>query len=123
IVTTPEMVKIIAYKPEGISSGVQTLRQLLPADIEKDTVVTNVEWSAPASIIDDKPEYEYRGLMIDVARHFFTVDEVKRQIDLASAYKINKVHLHLTNDQGWRIEIKKWPDLTTIGGSLTHIHN
>ncbi|WP_411170063.1 family 20 glycosylhydrolase [Clostridium sp. MB05] len=117
IVTTPEMVKIIAYKPEGISRGVQTLRQLFPPEIDKGTKVTNVEWSVPVSIIDDKPEYEHRGLMIDVARHFFTVDEIKRQIDLAAQYKINRVHLHLTDDQGWRIEIKKWPDLTTIGGS------
>ncbi|MGG7179382.1 beta-N-acetylhexosaminidase [Clostridium paraputrificum] len=117
IVTTPEKVSIIANKPEGLSRGVQTLRQLLPPDIEKSTVVTNVEWSIPASTVDDKPEYSYRGLMIDVARHFFTVDEVKRQIDLAAQYKINRVHLHLSDDQGWRLEIKKWPDLTTIGGS------
>ncbi|MEW8995051.1 family 20 glycosylhydrolase [Clostridium sp.] len=117
IITTPENVKIIAYKPEGVSRGVQTLRQLLPADIEKDTLVTDVEWSIPVSTINDKPEYSHRGLMIDVARHFFTVDEIKRQIDLAAQYKVNKIHLHLTNDQGWRIEIKKWPDLTTIGGS------
>lgn len=117
IITTPENVKIIAYRPEGISRGVQTLRQLLPADIEKDTVVSDVEWSIPVSTINDKPEYGYRGLMIDVARHFFTVDEVKRQIDHAAQYKINKVHLHLSDDQGWRLEIKKWPDLTNIGGS------
>lgn len=117
MITTPENVKIIAYTPEGISRGVQTLRQLLPADIEKDTVVTDVEWSIPVSTIDDKPEYAYRGLMLDVARHFFTVDEVKRQIDHAAQYKINRVHLHLSDDQGWRLEIKKWPDLTAIGGS------
>ncbi|KMT21917.1 family 20 glycosylhydrolase [Clostridium cylindrosporum] len=117
VITTPEKVEIIAYKPEGLSRGVQTLRQLLPPDIEKSAVVTNVEWSIPVSTIDDKPEYGYRGLMIDVARHFFTVDEIKRQIDHAAQYKINKVHLHLSDDQGWRLEIKKWPDLTTIGGS------
>ncbi|MDR3597396.1 family 20 glycosylhydrolase [Clostridium sp.] len=117
MIITLENVKIIAYKPEGISRGAQTLRQLLPADIEKDTVVTDVEWSIPVSTIDDKPEYAYRGLMIDVARHFFSIDEVKRQIDHAAQYKINRVHLHLSDDQGWRLEIKKWPDLTTIGGS------
>lgn len=117
MITTPENVEIIAYKPEGISRGVQTLRQLLPEDIEKDTVVTGVEWSIPISTIDDKPEYSYRGLMLDVARHFFSVDEVKRQIDHAAQYKINKVHLHLSDDQGWRLEIKKWTDLTKIGGS------
>lgn len=117
IVTTPNSVKITAYKPEGISRGVQTLRQLLPPEIEKNTVVSNVEWSIPSSTIYDKPEYAYRGLMIDVARHFFTVDEIKRQINLAAQYKINKVHLHLSDDQGWRLEIKKYPDLTLIGGS------
>lgn len=117
MITTPESVKIIAYKPEGISRGVQTLRQLFPAAIEKNTVVTDVEWIIPVSTIEDKPEYAYRGLMLDVARHFFTVDEVKRQIDHAAQYKINRVHLHLSDDQGWRLEIKKWPDLTTIGGS------
>ena len=117
IITNPEKVEIIAYKPEGISRAVQTLRQLLPADIEKASLVSDVEWSIPVSIIDDKPEYDYRGLMIDVARHFFTVDEIKRQIDNAAQYKINKVHLHLSDDQGWRLEIKKWPELTNIGGS------
>lgn len=115
--TTPEITEIIAYKPEGISRGIQTLRQMLPSDIDKKTVVTGIQWSIPASIINDKPEYSYRGLMIDVARHFFTVDEIKRQIDLAAQYKINKVHLHLSDDQGWRLEIKKYPDLTLIGGS------
>ncbi|GAA0125677.1 beta-N-acetylhexosaminidase [Clostridium sp. CTA-19] len=117
VITTHENVKIIGYKPEGIFRGVQTLRQLLPSDIEKNTVTADVKWTIPVSTIKDKPEYEYRGVMIDVARHFFTVDEIKRQIDLAAQYKINKVHLHLSDDQGWRLEIKKWPDLTNIGGS------
>lgn len=117
MMVTPDSVKITAYKPEGLSRGVQTLRQLLPPSIDKDTLVTDVEWSIPASQIDDKPEYDYRGLMLDVARHFYTVDEVKRQIDYAAQYKINKVHMHLSDDQGWRLEIKKWPELTNIGGS------
>ena len=115
--TTSKAIKITAYKPEGISRGVQTLRQLLPPEIDSNTIVDNMEWTVPASVIKDKPEYSYRGLMIDVARHFFTVDEIKRQIDLAAQYKINKVHLHLSDDQGWRLEIKKYPDLTLIGGS------
>lgn len=117
IITDNQGIKIISFKPEGISRGVQTLRQLLPSDIEKATVVSNIKWTVPISTIDDKPEYSYRGLMIDVARHFFTEDEVKRQIDLAAQYKINRVHLHLSDDQGWRLEIKKYPDLTLIGGS------
>lgn len=117
IIATGENVKVVAYKPEGISRGIQTLRQLLPPEIEKNTLVTGIEWSIPNSEINDKPQYSYRGLMIDVARHFFSVDEIKRQIDLAATYKINKVHLHLSDDQGWRLEIKKWPDLALIGGS------
>lgn len=115
--TTKDNIQITAFKPEGISRGVQTLRQLLPSDIEKSTVVQGVKWAVPVSKIMDKPELNYRGLMIDVARHFYTVDEVKRQIDLAALYKINKVHLHLSDDQGWRLEIKKYPELTQIGGS------
>lgn len=115
--TTNKGIEIVAYKPEGIARGVQTLRQLFPYKIESNTIIKNIEWSIPASIINDKPQYEYRGLMIDVARHFFTVDEIKRQIDLAAQYKINRVHLHLSDDQGWRLEIKQYPDLTLIGGS------
>lgn len=117
MIITPDLVKVIAYKPEGLSRGVQTLRQILPPDIEKASKVEGVEWSISSATIEDKPEYRYRGLMIDVARHFFQVDEIKRQIDLAAQYKINRVHLHLSDDQGWRLEIKKYPDLTLIGGS------
>ncbi|MGG7176802.1 beta-N-acetylhexosaminidase [Clostridium paraputrificum] len=117
IVTTEEGVKLVGNKAEGLFRAVQTLRQLLPSSIEKRTLVTDVEWKIPFSTIKDSPEYGYRGLMIDVARHFFTVDEIKRQIDFASQYKINKIHMHLSNDQGWRLEIKKWPNLTIKGGS------
>ena len=117
LLTTPKIIKITAYKPEGISRAIQTLRQMFPKEIYSDNVVNNIEWSVPASIINDKPAYSYRGLMIDVARHFFNVDEIKRQIDLAAEYKINRVHLHLSDDQGWRLEIKKYPELTLIGGS------
>nr|BAI63641.1 hexosaminidase Hex1t [Paenibacillus sp. TS12] len=115
LITTSNQVTLTANKPEGVFRGNQTLLQLLPAGIEKNTVVSGVQWVIPHSNISDKPEYEYRGLMLDVARHFFTVDEVKRQIDLASQYKINKFHMHLSDDQGWRIEIKSWPDLIEIG--------
>lgn len=114
---TKDGVKITAYKPEGLFRGIQTIIQLLPAEIEKLTLVNNVEWSLPTSSIYDKPEYSYRGLMIDVARHFFTEEEIKKQIDYAAQYKINRIHLHLSDDQGWRIEIKAYPDLTLIGGS------
>ncbi len=117
ITTNNDGVKIVANKPEGIFRGIQTLRQLLPPEIDSNKLVSNVQWIIKNSTIYDKPVYSYRGLMIDVARHFFTEEEIKKQIDLAAQYKINRVHLHLTDDQGWRIEIKKYPDLTIIGGS------
>ncbi|NOV02804.1 family 20 glycosylhydrolase, partial [Paenibacillus planticolens] len=113
--TTSDQVKLTANKPEGVFRGIQTLLQLLPADIEKNKVVSGVQWVIPNSTISDKPSYEYRGLMLDVARHFFPVDQVKRQIDLASQYKINKLHMHLSDDQGWRIEIKSRPELVEYG--------
>lgn len=109
-------IKIIANKPEGLFRGIQSLRQMFPIGIEKNELVKEVEWKVKSALIEDKPEYEYRGFMIDVARHFFSVDEIKRQIDFAAQYKINKLHLHLSDDQGWRLEIKKWPELTNIGG-------
>ncbi len=116
--SSKDNIKIIGYKPDGIFKGIQTLRQLFPSEIEKPCVVKDIEWTIPAVNIKDKPNYEHRGIMIDVVRHFFTVDEVKRQIDMAAAYKINRVHLHLSDDQGWRLEIKKWPELALKGGQL-----
>ena len=110
-------IKATAYTPEGLFRAVQTLIQMMPAEIEERKLVSDVEWNIPSAVINDKPERSYRGLMIDVARHFFDVDTIKKQIDYASQYKINKLHLHLSDDQGWRLEIKKYPDLTLIGGS------
>lgn len=109
-------VLIKANSPAGLFYGTQTLRQLLPSAIEKNSKQDNT-WSVAAGTIKDKPEYAYRGSMLDVARHFFEVDEVKKYIDYISYYKMNLLHLHLTDDQGWRIEIKSWPNLTAQGGS------
>jgi hexosaminidase len=117
---TATNVTLSGYKPEGLFRGIQTLRQLFPADIEKSTVVTGVPWVIPCSSIRDYPAYGWRGYMLDVARHFFTVADVKRQIDLMAEYKINQFHLHLTDDQGWRIEIKSWPNLAIIGGNTDY---
>lgn len=117
LISNNQNIKITAYTPEGIYRGIQTLLQMMPSDIAKNSLANGVEWSVPAAEINDKPQYSYRGFMIDVARHFFSVDEIKRQIDHASQYKINRLHLHLSDDQGWRLEIKKYPDLTLIGGS------
>lgn len=110
-----ERVTITASAPVGIFWGVQTLRQLLPEEVEKDTPST-IDWDIATGTIQDHPQYGWRGSMLDVARHFFTVDDVKRYIDLISMYKMNILHLHLSDDQGWRIEIKSWPNLTSIGG-------
>lgn len=107
---------LLANAPAGLVHGIQTIRQLLPEDIEA-TSPQNNSWEIAAGIIIDYPQYAWRGAMLDVARHFFSVEDVKRYIDLISYYKLNVLHLHLSDDQGWRIEIKSWPDLTTIGGS------
>ncbi len=108
---------IKATHPSGLYRGLETLKQLLPEEIErKNTIGDSVHWAVPGVTILDYPEYEYRGAMLDVARHFFSVEEVKRYIDLIAQYKLNTLHLHLTDDQGWRIEIKSWPKLTEIGG-------
>lgn len=100
----------------GIFRGVQTLRQLLPPAIESDMKIDGT-WTIPAVTIVDRPRFSWRGSMLDVARHFFTVDEVKQFIDLLALYKLNVLHLHLADDQGWRIEIKSRPRLASMGGA------
>ena len=110
------LVTLKANQPAGLFRGVQTIRQLLPATIENKTV-QEVAWTLPTGTIRDYPEYEYRGTMLDVARHFLGIDDVKHYLDLMAFYKLNVMHLHLSDDQGWRIEIKSWPKLTEIGGS------
>jgi hexosaminidase len=105
-----------ANQPAGIFYGIQTIRQLLPAAIEKKEVQKG-PWLIAAGTIKDYPEYAMRGSMLDVARHFFGVEDVKRYIDFLAYYKMNTLHMHLSDDQGWRIEIKKWPKLTEVGGS------
>ena len=109
-------ISLQAYQPAGLFRGIQTIRQLLPAKIESKEKQEG-PWLIASGVIEDYPQYGYRGAMLDVARHFFDVDEVKQYIDYLAAYKMNVLHLHLTDDQGWRIEIKTWPRLTEIGGS------
>ena len=112
---TPDTVRLTAHQPAGLFYGGQTLRQLLPPAIESATPQPG-PWPLPAGMIRDTPRFVWRGLMLDVARHFFGVAGVKRVIDLAAAYKLNRLHLHLADDQGWRIEIKSWPELARVGG-------
>ena len=116
LVISKDFVNLTANKPAGLFNGIQTIRQLFPSGIEN-AMKQQGPWEIPAGTIRDYPEYSYRGVMLDVARHFFQVEDVKRYIDLMAAYKMNVMHLHLSDDQGWRIEIKKWPKLTEIGGS------
>ena len=111
----PDGVTLTAHQPAGLFYGVQTLRQLLPPSIESATAQPG-PWALPTGTIRDRPRFAWRGVMLDVARHFFAPADVKRVIDLAAAYKLNRLHLHLSDDQGWRIEIKSWPELTRIGG-------
>ncbi|MEO8720942.1 MAG: family 20 glycosylhydrolase [Ginsengibacter sp.] len=114
IVTTRD-VTISANKPAGLFYGMQTLIQLLPKEIEGNQVVKNVKWNVPVCNIKDYPRFGWRGLMFDVSRHFFTKAEVKDFIDQMVKYKYNLLHLHLTDDEGWRIEIKGLPRLTEVG--------
>ncbi|MER7013772.1 beta-N-acetylhexosaminidase [Saccharopolyspora sp. NPDC000359] len=113
---TGETVDLRAGSAEGLFNGVQTLRQLLPAAIESHTEQPG-PWPVPGGEVVDQPRFEHRAAMLDVARHFFDVDQVKRYIDQIARYKINRLHLHLSDDQGWRIEIDSWPKLTEYGGS------
>lgn len=114
---TDSAITIRASTAEGLFHGVQTLRQSLPAAIERRTLQAG-PWTVPGGVISDRPRFQYRGAMLDVARHFMDVATVMRYIDDLALYKINTLHLHLTDDQGWRIEIDSWPRLATYGGSI-----
>lgn len=112
----PSGVTLTARAPAGLFHAVQTLRQLLPAAVEKDSVQPG-PWLIAGGTIKDTPRYGWRGAMLDVSRYFFGVDQVKRHIDQLALYKFNKLHLHLSDDQGWRIAIDSWPRLAPYGGS------
>ncbi len=116
LTSNAQAVTITAAAPGGLFHGVQTLRQLLPAAVELSTAQPG-PWEVAGGTIEDSPRYAYRGAMLDVSRHFFSVDQVKRYIDELALYKINELHLHLSDDQGWRIAIDSWPNLATYGGS------
>ena len=113
---TDSGVVIRANQPAGLFAGVQTLRQMLPARVEADTVQSG-PWTVPGGDILDYPRLSYRGAMLDVSRHFFTVAQVEQYIDQLALYKINYLHLHLSDDEGWRIAINGWPDLTSVGAA------
>ncbi len=104
-----------AYKHHGIFNGIQSVLQLLPPEIKSKTVQADATWSINCIEVTDKPQFAWRGLMLDVSRHFFTKQEVKKFIDQMAEYKYNVFHWHLTDDQGWRLEVKSLPRLTAIG--------
>jgi hexosaminidase len=108
-------ITIKAKEGAGLLYGVQTLLQLFPPDIESKTMIRAYNWQVPGVSIRDYPRFGWRGLMLDVARHFFTKQQVKDFIDNMIKYKYNLLHLHLTDDQGWRLEIKSLPKLTEVG--------
>ncbi len=112
---TPEKVTIRANSAAGLFYGVQTLLQLLPAPIESKAAVKDVKWEIPAVAVTDYPRFAWRGIMLDVSRHFFPKEYVKAYIDQIARYKYNRFHWHLTDDQGWRIQIKSMPRLTEVG--------
>jgi hexosaminidase len=115
LMINPKNITISANQPAGLFYGVQTLVQLFPKEIESAVAVKNIKWEAPCVDITDYPRFGWRGLMFDVARHFFTKEDVEKYIDQMVRCKFNLLHLHLTDDEGWRIEIKGLPRLTEVG--------
>lgn len=116
---TSNAVQIAAKTTQGLFYGMQSFMQLLPAEIESAEKVEGIDWRAQAVRIKDEPRFGYRGMMLDPCRHFTSVEHIKKYIDVLSLFKINRMHWHLTDDQGWRIEIKKYPKLTEIGAKRT----
>jgi hexosaminidase len=112
---TQSGIQINANKPAGIYYGIQTLLQLLPKEIEGKEKAADITWAVPFVEVTDYPRFGWRGMMFDVSRHFFTKEEVYRFIDNMGRYKLNLLHFHLTDDEGWRIEIKAYPKLTSVG--------
>ena len=118
LVISTDSIRLTAASPAGLFHGVQTLRQLFPAAIEAEQSTRRMAsaWTVPPGRILDQPRFAWRGAMLDVARHFFTVNEVQQYIDILALYKLNMLHLHLSDDQGWRIQVDSWPKLTAVGG-------
>lgn len=110
-----QKISITANGNAGFLYGLESIRQLLPEAIESSEIISNTKWIIPCIIIKDKPRFQYRGLMLDISRHFFRKEYIKEVIDGLAMHKMNVLHLHLVDDQGWRIEIKKYPKLTDVG--------
>ncbi|MBQ7741624.1 MAG: family 20 glycosylhydrolase [Bacteroidaceae bacterium] len=131
LTVSPKQVVAEASTDQGLFYAMQTFLQMLPPEVEiacskahtqssmvnRQSSMVNSHWSAPCAVINDEPRFEYRSFMLEPCRHFFTIDEIKKQIDIMSMYKANNMHFHLTEDQGWRVEIKKYPRLTEVGAT------
>ncbi|HQE81805.1 MAG TPA: beta-N-acetylhexosaminidase [Candidatus Hydrogenedentes bacterium] len=115
LTVTPEGVVVHARAAAGLFYGAQTLRQLLPPQAFAREAASSPAWSAPCVEIMDRPRFAWRGMMVDTARHFMPKEFLKKYIDVMAMHKFNRLHLHLTDDQGWRVEIKKYPKLTEVG--------
>ena len=114
LIVDKDNIRIIGGSNAGVFNGIQTLLQLLPPQVYSGEVKLPI--SVPCCTIEDSPKFAYRGFMLDVARTWISADKVKRYIDLMAYLKLNKLHFHLTDDEGWRIEIKSHPELAQIGG-------
>lgn len=114
LTVTPRSVTITAATEAGAFYGVQTLLQLLPPEAMGSNIHPNISWTVPCLHIKDQPRFVWRGLMLDVSRHFYTKEEVEKILDTMAFYKLNTFHFHLVDDPGWRIEIKKYPKLTSV---------
>jgi hexosaminidase len=112
-----DQIEIRASQPAGIFYGIQTLRQMLPTAVFRHARQEGVEWRVPAAHVEDQPRFGWRGALLDVGRHFMPKEFLLKFVDLLALHKLNTLHLHLTEDQGWRIEIKKYPKLTEVGSS------
>ena len=127
LTVTRSRITIRAYRPAGAFYAVETLRQLLPPQIFREALVDSVKWTVPGVEIEDQPRFGWRGAHLDVSRSFMPKEFVKKYVDLLALHKLNRFHWHLTDDQGWRIEIKKYPKLTTVGawrrGTLIGVQN
>ena len=115
ITVSPKKVAVKASGLNGFIYAIQTIKQMLPVEVFGNAPAANLDWTLPCVEIQDAPRFSYRGLHMDVSRHFFTMDEVKKYIDIMEVHKLNTLHWHLTDDQGWRLEIKKYPRLTEVG--------
>ncbi len=116
-----DAVEIHGGSPTGVYYGMQTLLQLLPPEIESDTIVSGVEWSLPIAVIYDFPRFKYRGMHVDPCRHFMPLEHIRKQVDWMSKFKFNTLHFHLTDDQLWTFEVKKYPLLTEVGTQRTNV--